>query len=120
MSHYVDGFVLPIARKNLAAYRRIARRAGKIWREHGALAYVECVGDDMNVPHMVPFPTLARAKKSEVVIFAWAVFPSRRHRDKANAAIMSDPRLAAMCDESKRLLDFSRMACGGFKVIVEL
>jgi len=120
MSHYVDGFVLPIARKKLAAYRRLARRAGKIWREHGALAYVECVGDDMKTTPMIPFPKLARAKKSEVVIFAWAVFQSRRHRDKANAAIMSDPRLTGLCEADKSLVDCRRMGYGGFKVIVEL
>lgn len=120
MSHYIDGFVLAIARKNLAAYRRMARKAGKVWREHGALAYVECAGDDMNAADMVSFPKLAKAKPGEVVIFAWAAFKSRRARDKANAAIMQDPRIAGMCDTSKRIVDCKRMAYGGFKVLVQL
>jgi uncharacterized protein YbaA (DUF1428 family) len=120
MSQYVDGFVLVIARKDLAGYRRIATKAGKVWREHGALAYFECAGDDMQPDCGIPFPKLAKAKEDEIVIFAWAVFNSRRDRDKANAAIMKDERIAAMCDESKKVVDCKRMAYGGFKVIVQV
>ena len=120
MSNYIDGFVLTIARNNLPAYQRMARKAGRLWREHGALAYVECAGDDMNAAGMVSFPKLAKAKPCEVVIFAWATFKSRRARDAANAAIMKDPRIAGMCDTSKRIVDCKRMAYGGFKVLVRL
>jgi uncharacterized protein YbaA (DUF1428 family) len=119
MSNYVDGFILTIPKKDLAAYQRLARKAGKVWRDHGALAYVECAGDDMNAPEMIPFPELANARADQVVIFAWAVFKSRRDRDKANAAIMKDPRIEKMCAESKQLVDCKRMAYGGFKVIVQ-
>ena len=119
MAQYVDGFVLPIARKNLAAYRRMARQAGKVWRDHGALAYLECAGDDTNAPDMIPFPKLAKARDDEVVILAWAVFKSRRDRDRANAAIMKDPRIAKMCTVSRNLVDCKRMTYGGFKVIVQ-
>lgn len=119
MPHYVDGFVIPVPKKNLKNYQRIAKKASKIWREHGALAYYECVGDDMKVKGMTAFPKLANAKPSEVVMFSWALFKSRRDRDKANKAIMADPRIAAMCDESMKLFDCKRMAYGGFKVIVE-
>ena len=120
MDNYIDGFVLTIARRNLAAYQRMARKAGQVWREHGALAYVECAGDDMNAAGMIPFPKLAKAKPGEVVIFAWAAFKSRRARDRANAAIMKDPRIAGMCDASKQIVDCKRMAYGGFKVLVQL
>lgn len=120
MSNYIDGFVLTIARKNLAGYRRIARMASKVWRDHGAIAYVECAGDDMRAPQMIPFPKLAKARKNETVIFSWAAFKSRAARDKANAAIMKDPRITKMGEECKRLVDCKRMAYGGFKVIVQL
>src|SRR5262245_40760160 len=120
MAHYIDGFILPIAKDKLAAYRRLATEAGKIWKEHGALAYFECAGDDMKADPMIPFPKMAKAKEDEVVIFAWAVFKSKAHRDKANKAIMKDERLAAMCEESKSIVNCKRMAYGGFKTIVEV
>ena len=120
MSNYVDGFVLTIARRNLAAYQRMARKAGKVWRDHGALAYVECAVDDTAAPGMIAFPKLAKAKPGEVVIFSWAVFKSRRDRDRANAAIMKDARIARMGAEAKRVVDCSRMAYGGFKILVEI
>ena len=120
MPHYVDGFVLPIAKRKLAAYQRLARKASKVWRDHGALAYFECAGDDMKAPDMVPFPKLAKARGDEVVILAWAVFKSRRDRDKANAAIMKDPRITKICAESKQIVNCQRMAYGGFRVMVQL
>lgn len=119
MPHYVDGFVIPVPKKNLKRYQSVAKKASKIWREHGALSYFECVGDDMKVKGLTAFPKLTGAKASEVVIFSWAVFKSRKDRDKANKAIMADPRVAAMCGETQNLFDCKRMAYGGFKVIVQ-
>jgi uncharacterized protein YbaA (DUF1428 family) len=113
---YVDGFVLCIPKRKLKAYVQIASQAGAIWREHGALEYRECAGDDMRAPGLTPFPKMAGAKRGEVVIFAWAVFKSRRARDAANRKIMADERLKSMCE--KLLFDYTRMAYGGFKVIV--
>jgi len=120
MSQYIDGFVLAIPRAKLAAYKKLATKAGKVWREHGALKYCECVGDDMTATGMVAFPKMAKAKPGEVVIFAWAVFKSRRHRDAANKKIMADAKLAAMCGEAGLAVDCKRMAYGGFKVLVDL
>jgi uncharacterized protein YbaA (DUF1428 family) len=119
MAQYVDGFVLPIAKDKLSDYRRLATKAGRIWKEHGALAYFECAGDDMKADSMIPFPKMAKAKEDEVVIFAWAVFKSKAHRDKANAAIMKDQRVAAMCEESKGIVNCKRMAYGGFKSLLK-
>jgi uncharacterized protein YbaA (DUF1428 family) len=120
MSHYIDGFVLSVPKTKLAAYKKVARKAGKIWREHGALEYRECIGDDLKVKGMVAFPKMAKAKSSEVVIFAYARFESRKHRDAANKKIMADPRMAAMCGEVGALFDCKRMAYGGFKTLVAL
>ncbi|MCW5557472.1 MAG: DUF1428 domain-containing protein [Verrucomicrobiae bacterium] len=120
MSHYVDGFVLTIPKDKLAAYKRIATKAGKIWREHGALDYRECVLDDPASPPMIPFPKLIKARPEEVVLFSYAVFKSRRHRDAANKKIMADPRVAAMCDETKGIVNCKRMAYGGFQTLVSL
>ena len=116
---YVDGFVLPVPKKNIAAYRRIARKAGKISREHGALEYFECVGDDMNVKWGVPFPKTIKLKPGETVIFAWIVYKSRADRDRVNAKVMKDKRLTAGMDEAKMPFDCKRMVYGGFKVLVE-
>jgi uncharacterized protein YbaA (DUF1428 family) len=115
---YVDGFVLPIPKKNVAAYRRIAAKAGKIWREHGALDYKECVGDDLNIKMGVPFGKLAKLKPSETVVFAYILYKSREHRDRVNAKVMKDPRLTSMGPE-KMPFDIKRMTYGGFKVIVD-
>ena len=93
MPHYVDGFVLPIPKDKIALYREIAEEAGKIWREHGALEYRECVGDDLDVKDQVPFPRIIESKPDETVVFAWIVFESREHRDEVNAKVMADPRL---------------------------
>src|SRR5215212_2585624 len=111
---YVDGFVLPVPKKNLAAYRRMAQKASKVWREHGALEYRECVGDDLKVKMGVPFPKLARARPGETVVLAYIVYKSRAHRDQVTARVMKDPRLANMCDPKNMPFDFKRMSYGGF------
>jgi uncharacterized protein YbaA (DUF1428 family) len=118
MSQYVDGFLLPVPKSKLAEYRRIARKAGKIWKEHGALQYHECVGDDLNSKGFVHFDDCIKAKPNEVVIFAWAMFKSRKDRDRANAAIMKDERLMKLCPRTEKIFDSKRMAYGGFKSIV--
>ena len=117
---YVDGFVIPIPRKNLPAYRRIAQKAGRIWREHGALEYLECAGDDLKAEGMVSFPRSVGARAGETVIFAWIVYKSRAHRDRVNARVMKDTRIAKMMDPSKMVMNPRRMAYGGFKVVVDL
>jgi uncharacterized protein YbaA (DUF1428 family) len=116
---YVDGFLLPIPKKNLAKYRKIAQKAGKIWREHGALEYRECVGDDLKIKWTLPFPKLMKLKPGETAIFAWIVYKSKAHRDSVNAKVMKDPRLNEMMDPKDMPFDHKRMAYGGFKVIVE-
>ena len=120
MARYVDGFVLPLPKRNIDAYRRIARKAGKIWREHGALEYRECVADDVNVGEVTSFPRSVQRKRNETVIFAWIVFKSRAHRDRVNAKVMSDPRLADMMDATDMPFDGKRMVYGGFDVIVDV
>jgi len=116
---YVDGFVLPVPKKNLQAYRRMAQKAGKIWREHGALDYKECVGDDLKVKWGVLFPRMVRAKGGETVVFSWIVFKSRGQRDRVNAKVMKDPRLAKMMDPKAMPFDVKRMVYGGFKILVD-
>jgi len=115
---YVDGYVLPVPKKNVQAYRRIAQKAGKVWREHGALEYRECVGEDLDVKMAMPFPRLMEVKPGETVVFAWVVFKSRAHRDRVNAKVMKDPRLADM-DPKSMPFDLKRMVYGGFSVLVE-
>jgi uncharacterized protein YbaA (DUF1428 family) len=117
---YVDGYVLPVPKKNVPAYRRIARKAGKIWREHGAVEYRECVGDDVNVKFGLPFPRMVKAKRNETVFFSWIVFKTRAHRDRVNAKVMKDPRLANMMDPKAMPFDAKRMIYGGFKTLVDL
>ena len=115
---YADGFVIPIPKKNVEAYRKIARKASKVWMEHGALEYYECVGDDLAVPApMAGFPALAKLKKNETVVFAWIVYKSKAHRDRVNAKVMKDPRMHMSPKDMP--FDLSGMACGGFKVIVK-
>ncbi len=116
---YVDGYLLPVPSKNLQAYRRIAQKAGRIWREHGALEYRECAGDDINVKCGVPFPRVLKLKPGETAVFAWIVFKSRSHRDRVNAKVMKDPRLATMMDPRAMPFDSKRMVYGGFKVLVD-
>jgi uncharacterized protein YbaA (DUF1428 family) len=117
---YVDGFVLPVPKKKLSLYRRMAQLAGKVWREHGALDYKECVGDDLKVKGLTPFSRLSRLKPGETVFFSYIVYKSKAHRNKVNARVMKDPRLAKMMDPKKMPFDLKRMACGGFKVVVDI
>ncbi len=115
---YVDGFVLAVPKKKLEAYRRMAQKASKIWREHGALDFKECAGDDLGVKMGVPFPGMIKLKPGETVVFSWIAFKSRAHRDRVNAKVMKDPRIASMCDPMDMPFDVKRMAYGGFKVLV--
>jgi uncharacterized protein YbaA (DUF1428 family) len=117
---YVDGFVLPVPRRNVQAYVRMSRRAGKVWREYGALEYRECAGDDLKTQMGIPFPRTVRAKPGETVFFSWIVYRSRAHRDRVNAKVMKDPRIAKMMDTKTMPFDLKRMAYGGFKVLVNL
>jgi uncharacterized protein YbaA (DUF1428 family) len=115
---YVDGFVLPVPRKNLSAYRRMAQKAGPIWIEHGALEYRECVGEDLDVKMGRPFPRQLRLKRGETVVFSWIVYRSRADRDRVNAKVMEDPRITSMPGEMP--FDMRRMLYGGFETLVDL
>lgn len=119
MPKYVDGFVIPVPEKNLTEYRNIARKAAKIWKEHGALEYREAVGEDIGNDWGVPFPKLAKVKSGETVVFAWIVYKSRAHRDKVNARVMADPRMVDMMDPKNHPFDCKRMSYGGFEIIVD-
>lgn len=116
---YVDGFVLPVPKKNLEAYKAMARKAGKIWKEYGALEYIECVADDVKPGKLTSFPQGVKLKPDELVVFAWIVFKSRAHRDRVNKKVMADPRLANMMDPKAMPFDSKRMIYGGFKSLVE-
>lgn len=120
MARYIDGFVLPVPKKNVEAYRRMARTAGKVWREHGALEYVECVADDVQPGKVTSFPQSVKLKKGETVVFAYAVYKSRAHRDRVMKKVMNDPRLADMMNLKALPFDSKRMFWGGFKTIVSL
>ena len=115
---YVDGFVVPVPKKNLAAYRNMARKCGKVWKEHGALEYVECVADDVKPGKHTSFPQSVKLKPDEVVVFSYIVFKSRTQRDRINAKVMSDPRLKSMMNPKTMPFDGKRMFWGGFKVLV--
>jgi len=117
---YVDGFVLPVPKKNLDAYRKLARKAGKIWKEYGAIEYIECVADDVQPGKTTSFPQSVKLKPDEVVVFSWIVYKSRAHRDKVNKLVMADPRLMAGMDPKNLPFDGKRMFFGGFKPIVSL
>jgi uncharacterized protein YbaA (DUF1428 family) len=117
---YIDAFVVPVPKKNVAAYARMSRNAGKLWREHGALEYRECVGDDLKVKMGVPFPRLSKLKPGETVFFSWIVYKSRAHRDSVNKKVMKDPRMGKMMNMKAMPFDVRRMAYGGFKVLVDL
>jgi len=120
MSRYVDGFVIPIKKSKVPAYLRIARQAGKVWREHGAVDYVEAVGDDLKIAGISnPFTKLAGLKPGETVLFSFITYKSRAHRDRVNAKVMADPRLADMMTGKAMPFDVKRMAFGGFKAIVD-
>lgn len=118
MARYVDGFVVPVPKKNVEAYRRMSQKAGRIWREYGALEYRECVGDDLTIKGVASFRRFIKVKPGETVVFAWIVYRSRAHRDRVNAKVMKDPRLASM-DPKSMPFDSRRMVYGGFKVFVE-
>lgn len=117
---YVDGYIVPVPTEELQAYRRMAQKAGKIWREHGALEFRECVADDVKMGKRTSFPRSVKLKSDEVVIFAWIVFKSRADRDRVNAKVMNDPRLAKTMKPGAMPFDGKRMIYGGFKTIVEL
>jgi len=116
---YIDAFLLPVPRKSLAAYKRMAAKAGKIWREHGALEYRECVGDDLKVKFGLPFPKQMKLKPGEIPVFSWIVYKSKAHRDAVNAKVMKDPRISGLCDPKAMPFDAKRMAYGGFKILVD-
>lgn len=117
---YIDGFIIPVAKKHVPAYLRIARKAGKVWKDHGALEYVECVGEDLKVKMGRPFTKLTKSKPGETVIFSYIVYKSRAHRDRVNAKAMKDPRLEAMMEPSAMPFDVRRMTYGGFEAKVEM
>ncbi|MCB1561118.1 MAG: DUF1428 domain-containing protein [Xanthomonadales bacterium] len=117
---YVDGFVLAVPEDRLADYRRMARKCGKVWREHGALAYVECSGDDVPMGKHTSFPQAVKLKPGEVVVFSWIIYKSRRDRDRINKRVMADPRLESMMDPTSLPFDGKRMFWGGFRPLVEL
>jgi uncharacterized protein YbaA (DUF1428 family) len=117
MARYVDGFVLPVPRKHVAAYRKIARKAGKIWMDHGALEYIECVADDVKPGKRTSFPQSVKLKADETVVFAWIVYKSRKDRDRVNAKVISDPRMQH--ENTDNVFDGKRLIFGGFKSIVE-
>ncbi len=118
MPVYVDGFVLPVPKKNLPAYRRMAKIAAQVWKDHGALSYHEAVGDDFAGECGLPFPKLVKPKPGETIVFAWITYKSRAHRDRVNKKVMQDPRLTAHMDPKNMPFDCSRMSWGGFSMIV--
>jgi uncharacterized protein YbaA (DUF1428 family) len=117
--HYVDGFVVPVPRKNLKAYQVMAKKASKVWRDHGAIEVVECVANDVKKGKWTSFPQAVKLKPGEVVVFSWIVYKSRSARDRILAKVMKDKRLADMMDPKKMPFDGKRMIYGGFKSIVE-
>jgi uncharacterized protein YbaA (DUF1428 family) len=117
MAKYVDGFVIPVPKRKVDAYRRIARKAGKVWRDHGALEYRECVAEDVKPGKLTSFPQSVDLKRGETVVFSWIVYRSRAHRDRVNAKVMEDPRLAEMGEDMP--FDLKRMVFGGFELIVD-
>jgi uncharacterized protein YbaA (DUF1428 family) len=117
---YVDGFVVPVPKRKLQAYRRMARKAGRIWREYGALDYRECVADDVKVGKLTSFPRSVKLKPGETVVFSWIVYKSRAQRDAVNAKVMADPRLKSMMDPKAMPFDAKRMFFGGFRTLIKL
>lgn len=116
---YVDGFVLPVPKKKIAAYRAMAKKASKVWRDHGALEFRECVADDVKPGKRTSFPQSVKLKTGEVVVFSYIVYKSRAHRDRVMAKVMKDARLARMCDPKNMPFDPKRMIYGGFKTLVK-
>jgi uncharacterized protein YbaA (DUF1428 family) len=119
MARYVDGFVVPVPKTKLAAYRKLSRACGKLWREYGALEYIECIGDDVPYGKRTSFPRGVKLKDDEVVFFSYIVYKSRRHRDQVNKKVMADPRMAALQPKDMPF-DAKRMIWGGFKSFVEM
>jgi uncharacterized protein YbaA (DUF1428 family) len=120
MATYVDGFIVPVPKRKLAAYRAMAKRAGKVWREHGALEYRECIAEDVKVGKRTSFPRSVKLKPGETVVFSWIVYKSRAQRDRIMAKVMKDPRLADMMDPKNVPFDGRRMIYGGFELFVDL
>ena len=116
---YVDGFVIPVPKDKLDDYKKMARKAGKVWMSHGALAYTECVGDDVPLGKRTSFPQCVKLKDGEVVVFAWIIYKSRRDRDRINKRVMADPRLKDMMNPKAMPFDGTRMFFGGIKDIVK-
>ena len=120
MPRYVDGFIVPVPKKKIQAYRALAKKAGKVWREHGALEFVECVADDVQMGKVTSFPRSVKRKPTETVMFSYIVYKSRAARDRVNKKVMADPRLKAMMSNMKDApFDAKRMIYGGFKVLVQ-
>lgn len=120
MANYVDGFVVPVPLAKVAAYRRLARQAGKVWIEHGALAVHECIADDVKPGKLTSFPQSVNLQADETVVFSYIVYASRKERDRINKAVMADPRLAKMANPDNHPFDAKRMFWGGFKTLVAL
>ena len=120
MAGYIDGFLIPVPKKNLEAYIRMSKRAGKVWMELGALEYRETIGDDLKTKFGVPFPRAAKTKAGETVVFSWIVYKSRKHRDQVNAKVMKDPRITGMMKDTPMPFDVRRMSMGGFEIEVDL
>ena len=119
MARYVDGFVVPVPKRKLAAYRAMSRKAGKVWREHGALEFVECMADDVKPGKRTSFPRSVKLKAGETVFFSYIVYKSRADRDRVNKKAMKDKRVAAMMDPKTLPFDAKRMIWGGFKVVID-
>lgn len=120
MERYVDGFLIPLPKDKVNKYREMAQKAGKIWKEFGALEYYECVGDDLDIEDMLSFKKVAGTSEDETVIFSWIVYESKEQRDSINEKIMNDPRIKEMMDSGFKQFDFNRVAYGGFKTLVSL
>lgn len=116
---YVDGFIVPVPKKSVEAYRRMARKAGKVWRDHGALEFKECIADDVKKGKWTSFPRSVKLKPNETVVFSYIVYKSRAHRDRVMAKVMKDKRFADMMDPKAMPFDAKRMIFGGFKVLVD-
>jgi len=116
---YIDGFLLVVPKKKMAAYAALAKQAARLWKQHGALEYRECAAEDLRAQCGMPFGKRAGAKAGEIVVFAWIVYRSRAHRDRVNKKVMADPRLAAMCSPDSMPFDVARMSHGGFQVFVD-
>ena len=120
MGRYVDGFVMPLPKANIDRYREIATNARDLWREHGALDYVECIAEDVKAGEITSFPQSVNLEDDETVVFAWITYESREHRDEVNEKVMADDRMKAMMEPASDIADYKRMVYGGFEVLVEV